>query len=53
MAMEMESLRQDLRQSVRRLQRSPAFTAVAVLSLGLGIGGNTTLFSVVNALRHE
>ncbi|HEX6737791.1 MAG TPA: ABC transporter permease, partial [Vicinamibacteria bacterium] len=46
----METLRQDLRQSARRLARSPGFTAAAVLSLGLGLGGNTTLFSVVNAL---
>jgi predicted permease len=46
----METLRQDLRLSVRRLGRSPAFTAVAVLSLGLGIGGNTALFSIANAL---
>ena len=40
----------DLRHGVRQLVRQPAFTAAAVVSLALGIGLNTTLFSIVNAV---
>jgi putative ABC transport system permease protein len=43
-------LHQDIRDAMRALRRSPGFTAVAVLSLGFGIGSATTVFSVMDAL---
>jgi putative ABC transport system permease protein len=46
----MESLFNDVRYAFRTLARSPVFAAIAIITIGLGIGANTAIFSVVNAV---
>jgi predicted permease len=48
-----ESLRQDVRFSFRALRRTPGFTLVAVVVLAIGIGGNTAIFSLTDAVRAQ
>jgi predicted permease len=50
MISEMSTILSDVRYALRTLRKNPGLTAVIILSLGIGIGANTAIFSVVNAL---
>src|ERR1041385_5474652 len=46
----LDSLARDVRYTLRSMRRNPAFTAIAILTLGLGIGATAAVFSVVNGV---
>src|SRR5690348_2502558 len=50
MAYRLEQLRQDIRFSVRTLLKSPGFSITSILTLALGIGANTAIFSLIDAV---
>src|SRR5947207_8531040 len=49
----MESLFSDLRYAIRNLIKRPGFTAIAVITLALGIGANTAIFTLLNAVTFK
>ena len=50
MVTDMETLANDVRYAIRRILKSPGFSALVILTLGLGMGANTAIFSVVNTV---